>query len=254
MRLAAIYCVWDDWAMFKSSYINIRPLVDGVILIASTVSNFGEQSLIGQDIERLKMYDNFDMSIINPSLNTSPTDNERNKRNYGLNRAKDLGYTHFLMMDADEFYEPEPFLKEKERFKKTDLHGLVCGSQVYFKSPDLTIGMDTTRVTFIHKITPSIRFEFNRKYPFAWDNGAIRIDPTRQLNINSCVEWSNIIMRHYSWIRKDYDKKIRNSTARSNIERSTILEDLKNAAPGYFCKFYQKELIACDDIFGLGKF
>lgn len=247
MKLAAIYNVWDDWDMLKLSVFNIKDMVDGVIIIASNISNYGERPYIPiiEDGRSYKgsygMGDKIEIYLREPQVK-NPSDSETDKRNYGLQKAKELGYTHFLMMDADEFYEPEPFLKEKERFLNENLNGLVCASQVYFKSPKLTIGLDTTRVTFIHKITPSLKFEFNRSFPYAFHMGEIRIDPTRQLNINSGVEWSNIIMHHYSYVRKDFEKKIRNSTARANIERSTIRQDLALAKEGYFCNFYQKTL------------
>ena len=245
MKLAAVYNSWDDWEILEHSIKNIRPLVDLVIVVYSKTSNYGEVST-GPDGSAHQ----FDITNIpvfffrcEPILTLRPEENERMKRNEGLRYAKELQATHFLMMDSDEVYEPEPFLKEKERFLNSDLQGLVCASQVYFKSPRLTIGLDTTRVTFIHKITPNLRFEWNKKFPFAFDKMAIRIDPTRMLNINSGVEWSDIIMHHYSWVRSDFEKKIRNSTARANIERSTIRQDLALAKEGYFCEFYQKTLI-----------
>jgi hypothetical protein len=248
MKLAAVFVVWDDWELLFKSIDNIEPVVDGVIVVYSETSNFGEISeppflLKACKVEGVYQYE--------PNLKLTPRENETNKRNYGLGIARELGYTHFLMMDADEFYEPEPFLKEKEKFKNPDLMGLVCQCQTYFKSPGLTIGLDTTLVPFIHKLTPTIAHAFNKSYPFAWINGQIRIDPTRSLNINSRVERTDLIMDHFSWYRRDYSKKIRNSTARRNIETSTIIEDLRNAKEGYFCKFYQKTLIACDNKYNL---
>ena len=68
---------------------------------------------------------------------------------------------------------------------------------MYFKSPKLTLGFDHTLVPFIHKLTPTIRHEFNKHYPYAWDNGNIHIDPSRSLNINSGVQMSDVIMHHY---------------------------------------------------------
>jgi len=249
MKLAAIYCVWDDWDMLQHSIKNISPLVDGVIVIGSETSNYGEFSEAPQyNLQEALYY------LKEPDLTVRPEVNERDKRNFGLNLARNKGFTHFLMMDSDEFYEPEPFLKEKERFLNPDLNGLVCASHVYFKSPKLTIGLDTTRVTFIHKITPNLRFEFNKSFPFAFDKRSIYIDPTRQLNINSGVEWSNIICHHFSWYRKDYEKKIRNSTARVNIERSTIRKDLFLAKEGYFCEFYAKTLIRASVDFNIPDF
>ncbi len=247
IRIVAIYNVWDDWNLLHESVKNIAPLVDSIIIVASETSNYGEVSLIPE-------YWKDKVIAVEPPLSRRPDENERFKRNYGLDLAKRAGYTHFIMMDADEFYEPEAFLKEKERFLNDDLNGLVCACQVYFKSPQLTIGLDTTLITFIHKITPGLKFEFNRQFPFAFDKNGIRIDPTRQLNIKNGVEWSNIIMHHYSWVRKDVDKKIRNSTARTNIERSTVRQDFALATEGYYCNFYGKKLIRASVNFNLPEF
>jgi hypothetical protein len=250
MRLAAIYCVWDDWDLLSYSVENIWQLVDDVIIVASQMSNYGEKSI---DPDGLYLPGNCTIFQFEPFASLSPRENETAKRNFGLQKARELGCTHFLTMDADEFYEPEPFLKEKQKFiDNPNLAGLVCQCQTYFKSPQLTIGLDTTLVPFIHKLTPTIQHEFNKKYPFAWIDGQIRIDPTRSLNINSGVEMTkDIVLHHYSWCRKDFQKKIRNSTARRNLERSTILNDLLLAQEGYFVEFYQRHLKRSTVDFGI---
>lgn len=226
----------------------MRPLVEGIIIVGSYHSNTGEYSPIPDEFKTDELY------IREPKFNI-PMHSETDKRNFGLQLAREKGYTHFLTIDSDEIYEAEPFLKQKDRFRvESNLNGLVCLCQTYFKSPTLTIGLDVTLVPFIHKLTPTIKHEFNKKYPFAWIDGQIRIDPTRALNIYSGVERTDLIMHHYSFIRQDYALKIRNSTARKNLERSTILTDLENAKPGYFCKFYQKKLVECDNLFNIPYF
>ena len=253
-KLVAIYNYWGNPKMLELSIERMGPLVDGVLVIASTVSNYGEEELMPASFER-----KYDIIIFNPT-NGDPRQKETDKRNRGLDEAIKRGYTHFLTCDEDEFYEPEEFRREWARFENPDLLGLVCRVKCYFKSPTLTIGYDTTLVPFIHKLTPNLCHEFNRNYPFAWTktNGTpftqekqIRIDPTRSLNINSGVEWSDITMHHLSWVRSDIRKKIRNSTARQNIERSTIVTDYVNAKEGYFCHFYGKVLQVTPNIFGL---
>lgn len=243
MKLAAIYNVWHDWDMLDHSVNNIRPLVDGIIVVGSEKSNYGEYSPIPERWKE-KVY------IREPQFH-QPMHSETDKRNFGLNIARHVGHTHFLTIDADEFYEPEPFLKEKKKFKNPDLKGLVCLCQTYFKSPTLTVGLDVTLVPFIHELSPTIQHEFNRKYPFAWIDGQIRIDPTRSLNITSGVERTDLIMHHMSWVRKDYNLKIRNSSARSNLERSSITEDLILAKEGAMCKFYGKRLYTVENRFNI---
>jgi hypothetical protein len=236
MRLAAIYNLWADWEFLKYSLKNITPLVDGVIIIGSNRSNYGEISLIPEWVLQHPQF-----YLREPQFR-GPRESETDKRNYGLLKAKQLGYTHFLTLDADELYIPENFLKAKERILNENLAGLVCPTRVYFGSPNLTIGFDGTRVPFIHVLKNAVH-GINKRYPHAWDS-RIRVDPTRQLNINSGVEYTeDVICEHYSWCRGDYQKKIRNSTARTNLERSCILNDLVNSKEGYFCEYYQKTLV-----------
>jgi hypothetical protein len=237
MRLALCYNVWADWGFLANTLEIMRPLADGVIIVGSQTSNFGEVYPIPIEWETPDLY------VVEPDLNRGAMWNETRKRNHALQLARSQGYTHFLTIDADEAYNRDDFLRAKERFKNEGLSGLVCPTRVYFGSTDLTIGFDRTLVPFIHKLIPSVRHEFNKRYPFAWDSKGIRIDPTRSLDINCGVEYTeDVVCEHYSWCRGDYERKIRNSTARANLERSTILTDLRQAKEGYFCQFYQKTL------------
>ncbi len=249
MKLCAIFHCWADWDWLNYSYKAIRPLVDGVIIVGSQRSNYGEL------FEIPKEWDNCATFRREPCY-YHPMHEETHKRNHGLDKARELGYTHFVMMDADEFYDPEQFLKEKQRFiDNPDLAGLVCASRVYVKSPSLCAGLDTTRVPFIHKITPTLKHEFNRSYPYAWEGKAIKIDPTRSYNINSGVEWSDIVMDHYSWVRSDINRKIRNSTAKANIERTNIAKSFFHLKEGDICELYPgKPLVRVPVKYGLPEF
>lgn len=248
MRICAIYCVWGDAVLLDHSIRHIYPLVDGVIVVYSLLSNFGEHCK-----EPINQLDGINYLRYEPDLGMRPVDNERAKRNIGLKKAKEMGFTHFLMLDADEFYDPQEFKNDKERFKNPDLLGLVCRVKTYFRLPTLTIGYDVTLVPGIHKLTPQLEFKWNTRYPFAFDGPKkeIRIDPTRQMNIFEGVEMSETTMFHFSWIRSDIDLKIRNSTARANIEKSTIAQDYLQAKEGYYCQFYKARLEACENRFNI---
>lgn len=250
MKLVAIYNVWSDGLdLLKPSVENILPEVDEAIIVFSNYSNYGHHiPFMCLDPHAKITYSNFE-----PNLNQSPHVNECEKRNHGLRIAKERGFTHFIGMDADEFYERDPFRIEKYRIERLGLTGAVCHTKVYFKSPELTIGFDHTLVPFIHKITPGLRFDLNNKtYPFAYDSeGNAHIDPTRRLNITEGVEMANVIMHHYSWVRSDYNLKIENSAARKNLRKSSIYDDLKNAAPGVYNQFYRQEIQPCENIFNL---
>jgi len=249
MKVAAIYNVWIDTDGIMQLSINrIQDYVDVVFVVYSEYSNYGEHVytiVSGSDKIHFLPFE--------PQQGISASDNERAKRNHGLKIAREAGYTHIITMDGDEFYTPEDISKAKDIMRADpSLNGIVVKSQVYFKSPDLTIGEDVTLVPFIHKITPTLQYQMNRNYPYAWIDGHIRIDPTRQFNIKSGVAFDrNITMHHYSYVRKDLEIKIRNSSARGNLEISTIREDWANAEEGYFCKFYGKTLTKCENLFDL---
>lgn len=257
MKLCAIYCVWADYDWLIHSVNNIHPLVDGVIIICSEYSNYGEYyEQYPYWKEEVFQFTNVRTFGFEPQKGVSAMVSETEKRNFGLDMAGEEGYTHFIMLDADEIYDPIEFRKAKDYLNsKPNLNGLVCRSQVYVKSPTLTIGLDTTLVPFIHKIIPGLQHCFNRNYPFAWEGKNIRIDPTRSLNINSGVEMTDTICHHFSWIRKDYDRKIRNSTARANIEKMDLGKKILPLKEGDVFDLYPgKPLIRVSNKFGLPEF
>ena len=155
------------------------------------------------------------------------------------------------MQDVDEFYDPDEFEREKERIYRNDLNGLVCGLRCYIKKPTLWVN-DHTLVPFIQKVTPGLQFGSFKKYPFAYDrNGDAHIDPTRRTNQTKRIEWSDITMHHFSWVRQSIDRKINNSSARNNLLKSTIKQDLAKAAPGVYCDFYRDTIKECENKFGI---
>lgn len=246
MKLCAIFNVWADCAdLLPYAVENIRPVVDGIIIVWSRKSNRGQ--VIDYELPK-------DCILVNHEpINVTPHSNETRKRNAGLEAAKINGFTHMIMMDGDEFYIQSEFLKEKELIEAGNIAGTVCRVQTYFKSPTLTIGIDHTLVGFIHKITPKLSYKLNfANYPFAYKDGGARIDSTRRLNITSGVRMVEIIMHHFSYCRKDMSLKLGNSSANFKGKRSEVIyNDLRNAKPGYFCQGYQRELKECLNIFNL---
>lgn len=236
MKLAAIYIVWDDWELLYHSIKQLRPYVDEVIVVYSEKSNSGEYS-------EAVLMDGIHYMESEPFEDAPARTNETRKRNLGLNKAHTLDCTHFIMLDADEFYEP---------FDKTKFDGnFVCGTRLYFKHPTLFIE-DHTRVPFIHKLTPSIRFQKNYHYPFSATEDGPAIDPTRTMNITEGVEWSPVIMHHMSYVRDDINKKLRNSAGERVRQFShQLLEDYRHAKPGYRSKFFRKTLQESPNLFGL---
>ena len=240
---AAIYNVWDHEHL-RQSIDNIKKAVDQVIIVWSKKSNYGNDGDFNPD-------DFKDCICVRHEPRAGAAHyKELEKRSIGLQRAKKIGAKYFLMMDCDEFYHPDEVTKWYEYLKQSDLNGLVCKSLVYFKEPTLYCE-DVTYVTFIHRLTSRLKFEFNKDYPFAHHDGHNRIDPTRRLNITTGVELVDCYMHHYSWVRKDIMQKAMNSTARNTILKSNVFKDLEMAKPGYFCEFYSQQLREVPNYFNL---
>lgn len=249
MKLAAVFVVWADCAdLLPYAVENIRPVVDEVFIVWSKKSNHGRE--VNYDLPK-------GCTLIQwEPIQRHPNHNELAKRNAGLEAVKAGKFTHFIMMDADEFYLQQEFMEAKKQIQEEVIPGSVCRVKTYFKSPTLTIGYDHTIVPFIHKVTPALEYKLNfHGYPFAYKNDTAYIDPTRRLNITQGVKMMDITMYHYSWVRKDIRLKMENSSANLRGSRGEIiLNDLKNAAPGYLCQGYRKILYKCENIFNLPEY
>lgn len=241
MKLCAIYIVWfDGIEILPYSIEAIRKHVDEVIVIYSNTSNHGNTVEYGKELDALNV------TLVNwePNLGKRPVVNETAKRNFGLKVARSFGYTHFIMMDCDECYDPEEFEKAKKD------GNYVCRLKTYIRKPTYQVD-DHTLIPFIHRLNSDLIFGNFRTYPFAYSGKDAHIDPTRRLNLVKDVQMSDIICHHFSWVRQDINMKAQNSTAKVNVLRSEIFDDYVNAEPGYYSKFYRSKIKEVDNRFGI---
>lgn len=250
MKLAAIICAWTDTKELLPFCINnIAPVVDKVIVVYSETSNHWNKDEGITELVFSKLPCQW--VKLEPELGHSPHANETRKRNFGLQTARAQGFSHFIMMDSDEFYSQEDVKQEKERMEKGNINGLVCRTKVYIKSPTLCCE-DHTLVPFIHKLFHNTILGCYKHYPFnVGENGQSHIDPTRRPNIFDRIEMSEIYMNHYSYVRSDINLKIMNSSANLRRSSSVILEEMEQAKPGYMSKLYHKELKECENYFNI---
>lgn len=253
MKTVAIISAWADTKELLPYCVeNIRPVVDGVIVVYSEYSNHfnHDDSLCELVFRKLPCQ----WIKLEPEIGRSAHDNETRKRNFGLEAAKNQGFTHFIIMDADELYIREEFVAEKQQIERFNLNGLVCPLKVYIKSPTLWCE-DHTLVPFIQKLNRHTTIGNFKQYPFNMDkDGNAHIDPTRRINCFDRIQMSSIYMHHFSYVREDIDMKINNSSARLSRSKDNIYADLDNAKPGYVSKLYHRELKECPNYFNLPEF
>jgi len=246
MKLAAIYNVFDGVELLRGSMNTLRYQVDLFIIVWQDVSNYNEFFNPMPFID-VSGYKEVILHKYNPVIPGSGSSNERNKRNIGLELAKSHGCTHFMHVDVDEYYED--IWKAKASFEKSGAKGSVCKLYTYFKTPTLRFETpDEYYVPFIHALNPDTIAGYSiTNYPF-W------VDPTRRVNEENVVLLEDVFMHHYSWVRKDISLKVRNSSARANFEKTTLLKDYysESIGEGSIVKdYHEKKLITVDNIFNI---
>lgn len=242
MKLCSIINVWADCIELLPHCIkNHLEFCDGVIVVWSQYSNHGVKD--ERMIEFVRTHNKPNAFFWNTEpISGTPLMNEIRKRNEGIDIACKGGFTHFILADADEFYIPSEMNTEKKRFNNSNLNGLVHPLKVYIKSPTLYTN-DHTLICGIHKLNKDTFCGSFKDYPYAYDSeGKAHIDPSRRLSYTSGIEYSEVYMHHYSYVRKNIDLKIDNSSANLRRSRQVIYDELRDAKPGYLSKLYHQEL------------
>lgn len=239
-KLAAIFNVWDGVETLRTSMLSMKNKVDVFIIVFQNVSNFGEYYAPLSDMD-MRGFD-YVLKLYKPEIGNG-FKNETAKRNLGLQTARELECTHFLFADCDEIYEN--FDKGFNEFMESGKEGSACQIYTYFKSPTLRFeNFDNYFVPFIHKLNPDT-MAGTGEYPFY-------VDPTRKVNCKDVCMISEP-MHHFSYVRKDIRRKIRNSSARANIEKSNLLNDYNNSevGPGFYVADFRQRLISVENIFNI---
>jgi hypothetical protein len=253
MRLCSIINSWvDSIELLPFCLKNHLQFCDHVIVVWSMTSN--HKTYDDGFLPFIMKYKNDGRITFHqhePVPGATPLVNETRKRNYGIDVARKSGFTHFIIADADEFYIPESMNYEKKKFDKGDLNGIVHPLKVYIKTPHLWCS-DHTLVPGIHKLEKTTFVGQFKEYPFAYDElGNAHIDPSRRVNYLSGIGMSEFPMHHYSYVRKNIDLKIDNSSANIRRSRQVIYDELRDAKPGYISKLYHQELKETENIFGI---
>lgn len=254
MRLVSIINAWEDTLCLLPKCIeNHLQFCDAVIVIWSELSNFGYGSGRMLDWAMLEAHPEKNLFLyeFEPTLNLPALTNETRKRNYGIEQAKSKGFTHFMIADADEFYFPEEMIEEKKRFENPSLNGLVSALRVYIGKPTLWCE-DHTLIPTIHKLQPNTFVGNFPEYPFAYDEQRrAHIDPSRRPNFLNGIEFSNTVCQHYSYVRDNMELKINNSSANLRKSKGVILDEVREARPGYLSKLYHRPLKECPNYFDI---
>jgi len=217
MKIGISYNLFDGEELLESSIKSIRDNVDFISVVYQTTSNFGnpcDEGLLSllQDLKERGLVD--ELFEYRPRINRGGHINEITKRNIGLSLSEGAGCTHHMAMDSDEFYTDEQFRFLKKEMIEGDFDSSACQMTTYYKEPIYRLDpKEEYYVSLLFKIKQGVEFVMGHPFP-------VLVDPTRRMESNKCKIFTRdeVEMHHMSYVRKDIEKKVRNSSAKVNFE------------------------------------
>jgi len=239
-KLIAIWNVFDGEEILPYSVNNIKNEVDVRIAVVQSVSNRGEEYTPSFE------HSLFDYVVTyEPNLRRPAYWNEREKRQKGIDFAKTLGGTHYILLDCDEVYHEKEFARLKKIVYASSGYS-VCRMRTYYGSPTQRIEPpESYFVPFINKLTPLTKVGFNPLY-------GVECDPTRMdlrmTKPRDLTIFQSYAMNHYSWVRKDLALKLRNSSSDRYAKNA---EELAQRAKNGELVHFSGRLVECENLFNI---
>lgn len=275
MKLAAGYIVFDGLETLEHSIKSIRESVDFVIVsyqriswgntkcsddLVPTLLMLKKAGLIDEILEFTEFIPS---NLVTPEEVLRAKSYETLKRQSTLDKARSLGATHYLSMDADEFYVKFQFDEAKAQIIEDDLDATAV-KYINYLTPTLNQGLSKFKVPFIYKIGPKSR---HSAMQFMFGD----IDPTRGIyddlyEKDRTFSPDVIVMHHMEMLRSDLLGKYKASSRffRNRSDLTILAEDIQLAQKNRQLQFRaihfgdslsglnkKFELIECDDLFGL---
>jgi hypothetical protein len=212
MKLIAIYNIFDGLELLEGSIRQIHDECSGILLLYQTLSNYGEtdESIEPFVLRLAASLAGITVQKFEPELRLSGTRNETGKRTAGMATAVEMGATHVIHMDCDEYYRTDEFRKAKAVIEAMGYDSTACRMYTYFKDPTFRLmPMEQYYVPFIS----DARLSITDSYPVYADH--TRTAMGKKFHAFGPDE---LLMHHFSWVRRDIEKKLRNSSARVNWE------------------------------------
>jgi hypothetical protein len=216
MRLGVAYNFFNAEEHLLASLRSVRNAVDFIVIIYQTVSNAGD---IWTDeahtaLEAAVSSNLADMAIeYTPDAGLSRQENELKKRKLGLAQCRTARCSHFLSMDADEFYRHSELEESKSIILRDCLTRTTVSSLFHLQRP-VYRSLDTTNVAFICRLDWLTRIGVP-KYP------APMVDPTRKVGTfpgrHTHFGSETVAMYHMNFVRKNFASKLRNTSTTDQI-------------------------------------
>lgn len=240
-KLGIAYNVFDGEELLEASIKSVRPEAEYITVVYQLTSNFGQSAsenlmplLIDlknrQLVDEIYFYEAKD-------VDKDASYHERQKRDIGLELAKNAGCNYFLSMDTDEFYEAKEIKNAKKYIYEESVECSAVPVVEYIKEPIYMIinghtwsfGKNEERYAlyapFIMKINENHAQSHGGYFP-------CMVDTNRSLNGNKkfyLFAKHDIVMHHMSTIRRNLKFKYENSNLRSikSLEHIEYIQNLQ---------------------------
>lgn len=214
------YSVFDGEELLEKSLKSVRNSADYINVVYQTTSWYNEscsKDLI-RVLKKCKEQNLIDEIIeYKPNYEKSAGKQELEKRNIGLKYSKKAGCDYFMPMDTDEFYLGNELEKLKRKISINGITNAYCMQKLYLTPTKRIQEFPRHAVTLFGKINVFSKMKANK-------NNIILIDPTRQISgffNKKPYVFLDIYMHHYSFFRKDINKKIRNSSGKVMLPKTS---------------------------------
>jgi hypothetical protein len=227
MKLAFNINAFDASELLFDLISQIRDQVDWVSAIWQKKS-YWKNPMDPKDMEELQHLKS--IGIIDELIEFKPNwlkpsrEQETDKRNMGIELARQKGFTHVISADADEYYDAEQFRNAKNIINEKGWPITYWSYVNYFRD------LEHYLVYPFRPFVPGIHSTF---FTYTFNGPAPGpTDPTRRimnpLNIGTYVfEDNEIRMQHLAWIRKNIRKKLENWSAKDHFDPNLINKAVK---------------------------
>lgn len=248
MKLSAIYLVFNGLDLLEGSVNQISPFVDEILIGYQEFSHYGVHSAdVKPFVERFcKKHKKARAVHFLPRHAENPKKSERRKINQLLREANG---THFFISATDHYYNQEEFEKCKEIAK--GYQATASKMYTYFKKPEWRITpIEDYYMPFICRLST---ITYSKDTKGEWP---VYVDPALCIYPHDdfyAFKEEELMMHHYSFIRKDIGDKLNNAAAKRNFNNKIpeIIQRYEDFDGKGKCPYYEREIEIVDNFFGI---
>lgn len=251
MKLAALYSVWNGLEHFEGSLAQIYSETDVIVIGWQKHSHYGKVSneVEGFVNKMKKKHPKIVLFEFKPRGGNAKAE-QRRKLNQMIRVAQGLSCTHFFMSATDHYYDSSQFANCKQIAKQYDV--TASKMYTYFKEPIWRLTpIETYYMPFICKLR--VGQTYSKDTHGEWN---VYVDPALCIVPNDTFyefKQDELMMHHYSFVRKDVENKLLNAAARRNFDKKIpeILERFRAFDGKGKCPYYECEVEEVENFFNI---